>query len=46
MVRGVVEEFWVEHGDVSDGLAVGGPCGRHVDARVCGDLSEMSALVI
>lgn len=45
MARGVVEEVRVEHRDVSDGLAVGRPCGLIVEARVGGDLSEMSALV-
>ena len=45
MVGGIVEEFRVEHGDVGDGLAVGGPCGRHVDAGICGDLGEVGAFV-
>jgi len=45
MVGGVVEEFWVEHRDVGDRLAVGRPCGGHVDAGVRGDLGEMSTFV-
>src|SRR5580704_5769730 len=45
VVRGVVEESWVEHSDVGDGLAVRGPSGGHIDAGVCGDLGEVSALV-
>ena len=44
-LRGVVEEMRVEHGDVGDGLAVGGPCGGHVDAGIGGDLGEVGAFV-
>src|SRR5579863_8059522 len=42
---GVVEEFGVEHGDVGDGLAVGGPGGLVVDAGIGGDLGEVGAPV-
>ena len=45
MMSGVVEEFGVEHGDIGDGLAVGGPCGLAVSAEICCDLSEMGAFV-
>ena len=45
MMGGVVEEFGVEHGDVGDGFAVGGPGGGHVDAGIGGDLGEVGAVV-
>ena len=45
MAGGVVEEFGFKHGDVGDPLAVWGPVGGVVDARVGGYLCEMGALV-
>src|ERR1700722_7237422 len=45
MVGGVVEEFRIERGDVGDELAVGGPCGGHVEAGIGGDLGEANAVV-